>query len=124
MNSKEYIQIVKECVTSLSKEDVNDSLIEAMNTLRELHGKLQKQLDYYNVYPRHELTESENLKVLIQNHCEEFGFKYIFTQKDTMWFKKGYYCRYYLHGKEISNLIIFRKQDKNKDTKSIDEITL
>jgi len=124
MNSREYIQILKESVTTITRDDVSDAIIDAMNALRETHKKLQIEYDYYLVYCRHDLKVSDGLITLIKNHCDEFGFKYIFTAFDSTWFKKGYFARYYLNGKDITNLIVFRKQDNKRETKPIDDINI
>lgn len=137
MNSDEYIQLLQNCFSLAKKGEIPDEALPYINQVRLLHGKFQKELEYFLVDPISCEKQEERDKVNaiareIREVCiSSVDLKYQFFKipQDSSEFRqqfKGHknFARYYYKDTDITELIVFKKSDKKykyiKDDLQID----
>lgn len=114
IKSKDYLQLISISSKILSKLNPDEKLFASLDEVRKLHDTLQSELEYYLVYPHHDLKMARDILVSIKKLCNEFNIEVTFSIKDSDNFKNKNFADYYYMKYQITDLIVFRKKDKQK----------
>jgi hypothetical protein len=114
IKSSHFFQLVL-CVAKTTQYiNFTEDVVNAIDSVRREHDKLQKELEYFLVYPHLDLSNAREMIKSIQLICKETDIRSTFYKKTDPQFKYGDFADYYLGSARITDLIVFKKKDKTK----------
>lgn len=121
INSGYYIQIVKassRCRNAIIKQydKIGTKFFYQLDEVRVLYEKIHSNAEGLRIRKFLNMEEIEQTtKELcgdLKRICEEFEIKVLYNKKGTENYKASIYASFYLHGEDITELIVINKKQK------------
>lgn len=106
MKETDYINLLESSMKIFSSVRVfPKGFIYGLNEIRKCNQKYSKEISYYFLYPRYELTKANLWMIEIKTICRRIEVNHQFSYLDEVTRKNGVYVKYFFNSIEITDLI-------------------
>lgn len=122
IKQQHYIQLLNVFEKIQQRLHFDNDMIEMLFELTCVHSKLQTELEYFRVYPNHDLSKAIDIAKTIKQICKQYEINVIFYKRDDDVFKQCDFASYYYKNVDITQLIVFKKIKNKERAKNIGAI--